>query len=458
MPGSFVQLRRLALPLVALLTALVLWASGRSAGAAPAQAVAGPSVDIVKVGGMIDPAEANYILGSIRSSEQVGATVVLQIDSLGGYGNRAKSLAAEIRRATVPVVAWVGPLGAKAQGQSLFLVYSSALAAMAPGAGLGPGVPFDPAHRASTEPPEVVEGNTRALEALAPGAGATAAGARLAVGHALPAGPALRHGAVAVVQPDIGSLLRAIDGRTVVTAGGRVTLHTLSTPSNPVEVRFHEIGPVRRLLHAVGTPVAVYVLLVLGLWGVLFELTQPGIGLAGIGGALALALAGYGLWVIPFRWLGLAMIVVGTGLQALDVLIKRLAWFTALGTAMFFAGSLVTWWGVAPAIRVPLWLVILFTAGGFVLFGFGFTVAVQARERIRSQQVGLVGLTGEVRSDLNPEGGVVVKGTVWRARTMNGPITKGTKVRVRRIDGLVLQVEPEPGAGPASDPGAGEAT
>jgi membrane-bound serine protease (ClpP class) len=196
---------------------------------------------------------------------------------------------------------------------------------------------------------------------------------------------------------------------------------------------------------------------------VLFELTQPGIGLAGIGGAVSLALAGYGLLVIPFRWVGLAMIVVGTALQGLDVIVKRLAWFTAIGTALFFTGSVWTWWGVSPAIRVPLWLPILFTVGGFLLFGFGFTVAIQARERIRSQQVGLVGLTGEVRSDLNPEGGVVVKGTVWRARTMDGPITKGTKVRVRRIDGLVLQVEPEPGGGPAAgepavDPGAGEPT
>jgi membrane-bound serine protease (ClpP class) len=448
----------MACAMVAVTAGIALWTSGRSAEAASTPAVPGSSVDIVKVGGMIDPAESNYVLGSIRSSEQVGATVVLQLDSLGGYGSRAKTLAAEIRKATVPVVAWVGPLGAKAQGQALFLVYSSALAAMAPGAGLGAGVPFDPAERASKEPPAVVEANKRALEALAPGAGATAAGARLAAGHALPAGPALRHGAIAVVQPDIGSLLRAIDGRTVVTAGGRQTLHTLSTPTNPVEVRFHEIGPFRRLLHAVGTPVAVYVLLVLGLWGVLFELTQPGVGLAGIGGALSLALAGYGLWVIAFRWVGLVMIIVGTGLQALDVVIKRLAWFTALGTAMFFTGSLVTWWGVAPAIRVPLWLVIMFTVGGFILFGFGFTVAVQARERIRSQQVGLVGLTGEVRSDLNPEGGVIVKGTVWRARTMNGPIVKGTKVRVRRIDGLVLQVEPEPGTEHVPDPEAGGAT
>ncbi len=417
-----------------------------AADASPGGAPPAPSVDIVKVGGMVDPAEANYILGTLEEAQRAGSTVILQIDSLGGFGQRAERVAEAIRSAPVPVVAWVGPLGAKAQGDALFLVYSSGLAAMAPGAGLGPGRPFDPATRASTEPGDQVADHERALEALAPGAGATAAGVRRVAATALPAGPALSAKAVALVQPDIPSLLRALDGRSVRTAVGPVTLHTLSSSFGDVQVRFHEIGPVRRLLHAVGTPVAVYVLLMLGLWGVMFEFTQPGIGLAGIAGVVALALAGYGLWVIPFRWVGLAMIVVGTGLMGLDVVVRRLAWFTALGTALFFAGSLVAWWGVAPAIRVPLWLPILFTIGAFVLFGFGFTVAIQARERIRSQQVGLVGLTGEVRSDLNPEGGVVVKGTVWRARAMDGPIVKGTKVRVRRIDGLVLQVEPEPGA------------
>jgi membrane-bound serine protease (ClpP class) len=249
-----------------------------------------------------------------------------------------------------------------------------------------------------------------------------------------------------LVSPDIPSLLRALDGRSVTVRGRPVVLATLSSPARPVNVRFHEIGPIRRTLHAVGTPVAVYVLLVLSLWAIAFEFTQPGIGMAGIAGVAALALAGYGLWVIPVHPIGLVMIVAGILLQGADVVVKRLAWLTGIGTAMFIAGSLVAWWGVAPAIRVPLWLPILLTVSGFLLFGFGFTVAVQARDRIRSQQVGLVGLTGEVRSDLNPEGGVVVKGTVWRARTNDGPIQKGTKVRVRGIDGLILRVDPEPDA------------
>lgn len=208
--------------------------------------------------------------------------------------------------------------------------------------------------------------------------------------------------------------------------------------------RFSEIGFVDRVLHAVGTPTAAYVLLLLGLWGIAFELTQPGIGMAGIAGALALAFCVYALTVVPVNWLGLGLLVAGVGLQGVDVVVKRVGVLTFAGTAVFLAGSLLAWWGVAPAVDLSLWLVVLATVAGFLLFGFGMTVALQARERVRTAQVGLVGLTGEVRSDLNPEGGVFVKGALWRARSMDGPIRSGRRVRVKGIDGLILQVEEEP--------------
>jgi membrane-bound serine protease (ClpP class) len=188
----------------------------------------------------------------------------------------------------------------------------------------------------------------------------------------------------------------------------------------------------------------VYVLLVLGLWAIAFELTQPGFGVAGIAGGLSLALAGFGLTVIPVRWVGVALIVIGTGLQGLDVLVRRVAVLTAGGTLAFLAGSFLAWWGVAPAVDLSLWVIVLFTLAGAVFFGFAMTVALRAKERVRTAQVGLVGLVGEVRSDLDPEGGVYVKGSLWRARSLDGPIPKGARVRIKGVDGLVLRVEQEP--------------
>lgn len=443
-PARFSRSVLLRFPIALLIAGAIAGAPG-TAGAAAASSTA-PSVDIVKVQGTIDPALAGYVRDTIADAERVHSTVILQIDSGGSYGTQAQELARFVRHATVPVVAWAGPAGAQVQGGALFLFYASSLATMAPGAGVGPARPFDLAVRASREDSASVRRNGLALVALAPGAGATSTGvAKLVAGAEFAAGPAKAAGAVAMVAPDIPTMLEQLDGRTVQTSAGPVTLATLDKPSRPVFVRFHEIGPWARLLHAVSTPVAVYVLLVLGVWGLAFELTQPGFGLAGIGGTLFVVLAAYGLTVVPVHWLGVVLLLAGIGLQGLDVILGKLGWLTAAGTAAFAAGSAWAWWGVAPNAGVPLWVIVLMTVAGFLLFGFGFTVALRARERVRSAQIGLVGLVGEVRSDLNPEGGVEVKGALWRARSNNGQIPRGTRVRVRGVDGLILRVEPEPG-------------
>jgi membrane-bound serine protease (ClpP class) len=325
----------------------------------------------------------------------------------------------------------------------MFLVYGASVSAMAPGAGLGPARPFDVGTSVSGEDPAEVARSASELSSLASGSAVTPQGVRrVLTGPALPAGPALAAGAVSVIAPSVCELLEKLDGTSVRMAPGPAVLST-ACPGGPVTVRFEAMGPVRRVLHAVSTPLAVYLLLVLGAWGIAFEVTQPGVGLAGVAGGVFLAFAGYGLAVIPVNWLGVGLLGAGMGLQGLDVVLRRLGFLTFLGTAGFAAGSVLAWRGVAPAVDLPGWLIVVSTLAGVLFFGFGLTVALRAKERIRTAQVGLVGLVGEVRSDLNPEGGVYVKGTIWRARSVNGPIPKGTRVRVKGIDGLILRVEPE---------------
>jgi membrane-bound serine protease (ClpP class) len=317
---------------------------------------------------------------------------------------------------------------------------------MAPGAGIGPARPFDLGTAVSREDRAEVGELGDALVALADGAGARPEGVRgLLSGPSLAAGPALDSGAAEVAAADITQLIRSLDGRSVRAGDEASILETLDGEGRvTAQVRFHDIGLARRLLHAVSTPTAVYVLIVLALWAIAFELTQPGLGVAGISGVLALGLAGYGLTVVPVRWAGLALLLLGVALQALDVVIRRVGVLTLAGTLAFAAGSALAWRGVAPAIDLSPWLIGLFTLSGALLFGFGLTVALRARERVRSAQIGLVGLVGEARKALDPEGAVFVKGTLWRARSSDGPIPKGSRVRVRGIDGLVLRVEEEP--------------
>jgi membrane-bound serine protease (ClpP class) len=346
--------------------------------------------------------------------------------------------------ARIPVIVWVGPAPARAAGAGLLLMYASSLAAVAPGVGVGPLQPIDLAH------PDESARTKQTLSDLAT-SWAKERGKPteplVFPEEPIAAQPALDGNIAQLAATSIPDLLDRVDGRTVSTAAGEVTLQTRiarSESETPVEVRFTELGPVDRVLHAAASPTWIYVLLVLGLGGLAFELTQPGFGFAGFGGLAALGLSVYGLAVVPFSWIGLVLLLLGVALMAGDVLLRRLGPLTALGLAAFAAGSLLVFRDLSPVIDVSPWLIGGAVVASFLYYGFALTVAIRSRERITSTQRGLVGLLGEARGDLDPDGPVFVKGTLWRGRSANGPIPSGTRIRVRGVDGLILRVEPEP--------------
>jgi membrane-bound serine protease (ClpP class) len=190
---------------------------------------------------------------------------------------------------------------------------------------------------------------------------------------------------------------------------------------------------------------------VLGLAALAFELTQPGFGFAGFAGIGMVALAAYGLTVVPFSALGLGVLLLGIGLLTLDVRMRKLGPLTAAGLVAFAVGSLLVFGGLSDEVDISPWLIGAFTVMALLYWGFGLTVAIQSRERLTSTQKGLVGLVGETRGELKPEGPVFVKGTLWRGRSAGDPIPQGTRVRVRGVDGLILRVEPDPAPAAAGD-------
>jgi membrane-bound serine protease (ClpP class) len=275
----------------------------------------------------------------------------------------------------------------------------------------------------------------------------------------LPAQDALDAGIAGAFAYSVPELLRTVDGRTVLTPNGEVELRTRvatteeEASERTVRILFEEPGLIARALHAVATPSMVYFLLVLGLAAIAFELTQPGFGFAGSSGIGLLALAAYGLTVAVPSWPGFVLMLLGIGLLMLDVRLRSLSWPTWLGSVAFGAGSLLAWSHVAPSIRISPWLL-----GGAILvsllyYGFALTVALQSRDRIVGTQRGLIGLVGEARGRLAPDGPVYIKGALWRGRTSGTPIEAGSPIRVRGVDGLILQVEAEPPR-PAEQPGA----
>jgi membrane-bound serine protease (ClpP class) len=409
-------------------------------------------VHVIEVDGPIDRPLRGYLEERLAEAERAGAIVVLQLDTPGALGQDGVALAERVAHLEVPVLAWVGPVPAKASGAGLLLMLASSLAAVSPGSQTGPLLPVDVLH-----PDREPEGLTARIEGWLELRGREAD--LTDVGQALTAGDALDAEIAEVFAYTIPELLGAVDGMTVRTPGGEVELATrvattqAEANERTVEIRFEEPGLVTRVLHAVATPSMVYFLLVLGLAALAFELTQPGFGFAGFSGIALVALAVYGLTAaVPF-WPGFVLLLLGIGSLMFDVRLRSLSWPTWIGLGAFGAGSLIAWKDVDPSIRISPWLIGGAIAASFLYHGFALTVAIQSRDRIVGTQRGLIGLVGEARGRLAPDGPVFVKGALWRGRTSGDPIDPGTSIRVRGVDGLILQVEAEP-FGPSEHAGA----
>jgi membrane-bound serine protease (ClpP class) len=410
--------------------------------AGPARAAQPTPVVVLRIEGAIDRAVMDYLDDRLSQAEGDGAIVVLQLDTSGTLDQDGVALAQRVADLEVPVLAWVGPTPATAAGAGMLLMYASSSAGVAPGSQTGPLHPIELLH-----PDDVPPGLEDTIQGWLDAREKDTQLSRL--DDPLPAADAIELGVASSAATSVTGFLNEVDGETVQTPGGPVTLETrIATNASEAEqgtvaLRFDNLGPIQRVAHAVATPSMVYVLLVLGLAALAFEITQPGFGFAGFAGVAMLALAGYGLWVVPPSILGIALLLGGVGSMTLDVRLRRLGPLTALGLVAFGAGSVLSWSGVADAIRISPWLIGGAVVASFLYYGFALTVAIQSRDRIVSTQKGLIGLIGEARGKLAPEGPVYVKGAMWRGRTAGDPIPPGAKVRVRGVDGLVLRVEEE---------------
>jgi membrane-bound serine protease (ClpP class) len=406
-------------------------------------------VEVIELDDVIDPVSADYLARNINEAvEARSEAIVIQLDTPGGLDVSMRDMVQAILDSPVPVIVWVGPPGARAASAGVFLVYASHVAAMAPATNLGAAHPVDLGGGLSPVQEEKAVNDAAALlESLADRRGRDVSFAEGAVrnSEAITVSQAKARGVIEVVAGSIPELLLEVDGMVVGTTGaGTRTLVTRSSAEDTVTLRFREPGLGDRILHAVASPTVAYLLLVLGFWALIFELSQPGVGIAGIAGAISLVLAFYSLAVLPVNIAGLLLVLLGLAFFTIDVYTAGLGIFTIGGTVSLAVGSLLLFSGVEEAIRVPIWVIVLVVIGSVLFFGFAMTLAMRARRATPiSGQEGMIGLIGESRADLSPEGQVWLKGALWRARALNGPIPTGRRVRVRRVDGLLLLVQEE---------------
>lgn len=445
MSSPLAAARRLLLCLLLSLTVATLVATPARAqvGGGDDLGDASRIVDILPVDGFIDPPVAAQILDVIAGANERGSElVVLQLDSPGVVSADVEELTAAIADSAVPVVVFVGPRAApaEARGGAFLLLAAAHVRAAAVDATIGPLYPIDLADDIPADP--------------------------AAVGGApdWPAGPlgdeAVVGGVVAeelaseldVLANGLEPLLVELDGVSVRTADGE---HSLRIRRDEVGVRFHSLGLVRRMLHAATTPVFIYLLVVIGLAMLLFEVFQPGFGVAGVAGIIMGAIGAFGLTVLPVAPWAVALLVLGLILFAVDVAIAGFGPVTLAATAAFVAGSLYLY--DSPSIGLPGYVVAGTTITALVFFVFVMTTVLRAQAGPDDLVVeDLVGRPGIVRSVLNPEGHVYIDGALWRAKWIGAAkrAKVGTPVRVTGVEGATVLVEPfDPDAAPAPEPG-----
>jgi membrane-bound serine protease (ClpP class) len=251
-------------------------------------------------------------------------------------------------------------------------------------------------------------------------------------------------------------LLVELDGVVVDTGAAEQQLRI--RPAE-VEVRFHSLGLLRRVLHAATTAPFIYLLLVVGLGMLLFEVFQPGFGVAGLAGVITAAIGAFGLTVLPVTWWAVALVVLGLLLYALDTAIAGFGPVTLAATASFAVGSVAFY--DHEALALPWWLVAATTLTVLVFFVFVMTTVLRAQAGPEGVSVDdLVGRPGIVRSVLNPEGHVYIDGALWRARWTGESrrVKVGTPVQVHGVDGPLVLVEAFDGAGEGAREGVAGGT
>lgn len=430
--------------LVALVGALL------TALAGPAAAQGAPPVDVIEVDGVIDGPTADYLIETVDAAQDDAVAIVLQLDTPGGLDVAMRDVIGGIMQSRIPVIVWVAPQGSRAASAGTFIAYAGHLTYMAAATELGAATPVNLS--GESLPPAVQEKATNDAVAfiteIARERGRDVEFAEAAVRDAEAIGvtEAVERNVVDGQASSLSELLQAVDGQTVdVATGDAVTLETWDPAAGELTVtlRFQEMGLLQRLQHALTSPEVAFLLLLAGAFGLIFELYNPGIGLGGILGAAALLMGFYGLSVLPTNWLGVLLIVFAVVLLLVDLHTGGLGAWTAGGLVLLVAGGLMLFAGAEEALRLSPWAIVI--AVVFTLLFFVSVMTAALRVRLRRPITGeeaMVGAVGEAKTDIAPEGTVVTKGTLWRARTMETGIAAGSKVQVKATEGLVLLVEP----------------
>jgi membrane-bound serine protease (ClpP class) len=402
--------------------------------AAPARFVYTITVDAP-----ITPVVSEYINHSIdKAFRDRAEAIVIQLDTPGGLVESMREIVKKMLAADVPVIVYVAPSGARAASAGVFVTMAANVAAMAPGTHIGAAHPVTMEGKLDkTMEVKIVNDLAAMARNVAELRGRNQDWAEEAVRKSVSITDkeAIKEHVVDVIASDLPSLLKMIDGRIVELAAGKKTLRTADAQVKEIDMGFRY-----RFLEIISNPNIAYILMILGFYGLYFELSNPGAIFPGVAGAISLILAFYALHTLPINYAGLMLILLAIGLFVAEAFITSHGVLGVGGVIAMAIGSVMLVQSPVPGIRISWSVILPVVVLSALLFIITVTMAVRVqREKPDTGKEGMIGLEGEAKTDVHQSGQVFVHGEYWSAWSED-QIAKGERIKVLAVEGLRVKV------------------
>lgn len=418
----------------------------------------------LSINGTIGPATEDYIERALISAEESKAElVVIRMDTPGGLDTAMRDIIKQITNSSIPVASYVAPTGSRAASAGTYILYASHIAAMAPGTNMGAATPVQlggfspPASKEKDDdtkpadlktPPDVaydakqqkvINDASAYIRGLAMLHDRNQQWAEKAVREAasLPADEALKLNVIDVIAIDISDLFRQIDNREVVVQGQKRILNTTGLGVVRLDPDWRS-----RLLSVITNPNVAFILMLIGIYGLIFEFSNPGAIVPGTVGAICLLLALYAFQLLPINYAGMGLILLGVALMVAEAFAPSFGMLGIGGVIAFVIGSIILMDTEAPGFGIDISVIITFALASAFISVFVIGMAMKARRRpVVSGMEELIGAEATVINDFDHNGSVIIHGENWLAFS-GTRLHKGQKVKVTDIQGLTLKVEP----------------